>query len=131
MQTFMVLVQKAEEYGLIPESELVVEHEHAGCSLTKESGKKLIPLYHRMSSDSLLQRMKHGGTQNANECLNSVIWPRCRKTVFLGKNRVEAAASMAISIFNEGASAMLSVMDRLWLETTEVTINAIKSVDKL
>lgn len=28
-------------------------------------------LYHRMSSDSLLQRMQHWGTQNANECLNS------------------------------------------------------------
>ncbi|XP_058643478.1 uncharacterized protein LOC131547150 [Onychostoma macrolepis] len=119
--------RKAEENGVTPES----HNEHAGCSLTKEVGKKLIPLYHRMSSDSLLQRMQHGGTQNANECLNSVIWSRCPKTVFVGKNRMEAAASMAISTFNEGASAILSVMDRLWLETTEVTVSAIKSADKL
>ncbi len=38
---------------------------------------------------------------------------------------------MAISTFNEGASSMLSVMDRLWFETTEVTVSAIKSADKL
>ncbi len=74
--------RKAEENGVTPES----HNEHAGCSLTKEVGKKLIPLYHRMSSDSLLQIMQHGGTQNANECLNSVIWSRCPKTVFVGKN---------------------------------------------
>lgn len=118
--------RKAEEHGVTPES----HNEHAG-SLTKEVGKKLIPLYHRMSSDSLLQRMQPGGTQNANECLNSVIWSRCTKTVFVGKKRVEAAASLVISTFNKGASAMLSVMDRLWLETTEVTVSAIKSADKL
>lgn len=103
--------------------------QHTGTYLTREVGKKLLPIYHRMSSDSLLQRMQHGGTQNANECLNSVIWSRCPKTVFVGKSRVEAAASMAIATFNEGASAMLAVMERLWLETTVVTINAVGDED--
>lgn len=84
-----------------------------------------------MSSDSLLQRMQHGGTQNANECLNSVLWARCPKTVFVGKHRVEAAASMAISSFNEGASAMLKVMENLWLESTLITVNAIEQADLL
>lgn len=31
---------------------------------------------------------------------------------------------MAILTFNKGASAMLSVMDRLWLETIVVTVSA-------
>ena len=84
-----------------------------------------------MSSDSLLQCMQHGGTQNANECLNSVIWARCPKTVFVGKNRVEAAASMAISTFNEGASAILTVMERLWLQTTVVTVDLMRETDML
>jgi hypothetical protein len=73
--------------------------------------------------------MQHGGTQNANECLNLVIWARCPKTVFVGKTRVEAAASMAISTFNEGASAMLAVMEKLWLQSTVVTVNRMKVDD--
>ena len=99
--------------------------------MSKDVGQKLLPVYHRMSSDSLLQRMQHGGTQNANECLNSVMWARCPKTVFVGRSRVEAAASMAISTFNEGASAMLAVIGKLWLESTVVTITTIKETDML
>ncbi|KAI4814436.1 hypothetical protein KUCAC02_003632, partial [Chaenocephalus aceratus] len=108
---------KAEDNGETPGSHKL----HAANFLKREVGQKLIPVYHRMSSDSLLQRMQHGGTQNANECLNSVIWARCPKTVFVGKSRVEEAASMAISTFNEGASAMLAVMEKLWLQSTAVT----------
>ncbi|CAL8239935.1 unnamed protein product [Gadus morhua 'NCC'] len=47
------------------------------------------------------------------------------------ENRVEAAASMAISSFNEGASAMLNVMANLWLESTLITVNTIKQADLL
>ena len=57
---------------------------------------------------------------------NSVIWARCPKTVFVGKSRVEAAASMAISTFNEGASAMLAVMEKLRLQSTAVTVSAMR-----
>ncbi|KAK7881448.1 hypothetical protein WMY93_029857 [Mugilogobius chulae] len=117
--------RQAEESGLPPES-----HKHHNKNfLAHEVGKKLIPIYHRMSSDSLLKRMQHGGTQNANECLNSVIWSRCPKTVFVGKGRVEAAASMAIATFNEGATAMLSVMEKLWLQTTAITIDTCEEAD--
>jgi hypothetical protein len=119
--------RRAEENGETPESHST----HAGNFLSKDVGQKLLPVYHRMSSDSLLQRMQHGGTQNANECLTSVIWARCPKTVFVGRSRVEAAASMAISTFNEGASAMLAVMEKLWLESTVVTITTIKETDML
>ena len=37
---------------------------------------------------------------------------------------------MAISTFNEGASAMLSVMERLWLQSTVVTGNAMRETDR-
>ena len=36
---------------------------------------------------------------------------------------------MAISSFNEGASAMLYVMANLWLESTLITVNTIKQAD--
>lgn len=117
--------RRAEESSRTPES----HKGHSANFLSKEVGQQLIPVYHRMSSDSLLQRMQHGGTQNANECLNSVIWARCPKTVFVGRSRVAAAASMAIATFNEGASAMLSVMERLWLESTVITLSEMSASD--
>ena len=61
-------------------------------------------------------------TQNANECLNSVIWSRCPKTVFMGKSRIDGAASMAIATFNEGATAITNVMNKLWLDSTLVPL---------
>ena len=119
--------RKAEEKGETPDSHKL----HARNFLAKHIGEKLLPVYHRMTSDNLITRMQHGGTQNANECLNSVIWSRCPKTVFVGKSRVDAAASMAICTFNEGASAMVSVMDKLWLQRTYVTVSAMRQTDKV
>lgn len=119
--------RKVKESGQAPES----HKHHSKNFLSREVGKKLIPVYHRMSSDSLLQRMQLGGTQNANICLNSVIWSRCPKTVFVGKNRVQAVASMAISTFNEGASTMLAVMEKLWLQTTVITVNSCNKTDMI
>ena len=119
--------RRAEEEGKTPDS-----HKHHSANfLARDVGQKLIPVYHRMSSDSLLKRMQHGGTQNANECLNSVIWSRCPKTVFVGKRKLEAAASMAISTFNEGASCMLNVMEKLWLQSTNVTVSAMRETDRV
>ena len=45
--------------------------------------------------------------------------------LFCGESKLEAAASMAISTFNEGASAMLSVME-LWLQSTVVMVNSMR-----
>lgn len=38
---------------------------------------------------------------------------------------------MAISSFNEGASAILNVMANLWLESTTITLNTIREADML
>ncbi|KAJ8389230.1 hypothetical protein AAFF_G00122500 [Aldrovandia affinis] len=119
--------RKAEDNGEEPDS----HSQHPQNFLSKEVGRKLLPVYHRMTSDALLQRMQHGGTQNTNECLNSVIWARCPKTVFVGKSRIEAAAGMAVATFNEGAHAMLGVMEKLWLGSTMVTLENMRGVDLL
>ena len=52
------------------------------------------------------------------------------RDVFVGKSRVKAATSMVIS-FNEGASAILTVMERLWLQTTVVTADVMRETDML
>ena len=38
---------------------------------------------------------------------------------------------MAISTFNEGASAILTVMERFWLQTTVVTVDVMRQTDML
>ena len=57
--------------------------------LKHEVADQLFPVYQRMADPSLLKRLAKGKTQNANECLHSVIWSKCPKTVFVGKQRVE------------------------------------------
>lgn len=78
-----------------------------------ELAKKMVPVYKRMSDQSLLTRMVHGCTQNTNECLNSQIWRRCPKTVFMGKRRMDGAVANAVGVFNEGATELVQLMNKL------------------
>ena len=71
------------------------------------------PVYERMTDPALLTRVQHGNTSNANESLNSTIWLRCPKTVFVGLDRVKAAVASAISHFNQGTSHVSQVMAHL------------------
>ena len=82
-------------------------------------------MYHRMSSDSLLQRICSMETLKMQKSAST---PSYGRGVFVGKSRVEATASMAISTFNEGASAILTVMERLWLQTTVVTVGVMREI---
>ena len=97
--------------------------------ISLDVAKMMVPVYKRMTDESLLVRMVHGGTQNANECLNSQIWLRCPKTVFMGKRRVAGAVARAVSTFNEGTSAMVSVMNSMWVDVSSTTLNQLKAID--
>eukprot|EP00745_Piridium_sociabile_P005746 TRINITY_DN136277_c0_g3_i1.p1 TRINITY_DN136277_c0_g3~~TRINITY_DN136277_c0_g3_i1.p1 ORF type:complete len:129 (+),score=27.05 TRINITY_DN136277_c0_g3_i1:101-487(+) len=66
-----------------------------------------------MSDLTLLNRIKHGRTQNANECLNGQIWARCPKTVHVGASRINAAVASAVSHFNQGSGHLSQVMRQL------------------
>ena len=68
-----------------------------------------------------MKRLAHGGTQNSNTCLSSKIWNRCPKTSFIGANRVLGGVTGAVSIFNEGAFEVLSVMNRLKQDVAQTT----------
>ena len=50
----------------------------------------------------MLDRCVNCNTQNANESLHSVIWNKCPKEKFAGKDRIKSAAAVAISEFNFG-----------------------------
>ena len=70
---------------------------------------------------NMLKRMQKGKTQNANECLHSVNWSRCSKTVFVGHRRLSGAVAMAVGAFNAGASHTSAVMELLAIEQSEIT----------
>lgn len=47
------------------------------------------PIFLSLSGGKLLERCLHGKTQNSKKSLNSMIWKRCPKDVFVGKESVE------------------------------------------
>ena len=119
--------QKALAAGADPPSH--VDHP-ASTHLAKDVSMKLIPVYRRMSDDALLNRMRHGRTQNANESFNNLIWLTVPKTLFFGKMRIDAAVARAVLRFNDGALAVASVMNKLNIEFTEVSLKCAMESNK-
>ena len=90
-------------------------------SLANEVAQEMVPIYKRMSEPNLLKRLARGKTQNTNECLHSVIWSRCPKTVFIGARKLNGAVASAVASYNEGARHLTEVMSSLDVEGNEVT----------
>ena len=87
--------------------------------MSGDVAKAVKPIYDRMSDLNLLNRVLHGRTQNANECLNGQIWARCPKTVHVGASRINAAVASAVSHFNQGCSHLFHVMKKLGVTPAE------------
>ena len=47
-------------------------------------------------------------TQSSDESVHSVIWPKCLKTDFVRKLRIEAGAALAVSEFNHDSDKTVS-----------------------
>ena len=73
-------------------------------TLPTEIGKKLVPIFNRLSEVGLLKRCARGSTQNANESMHSILWKFCTKNTFCGKKTIETGVALAISQFSMGAS---------------------------
>ena len=58
-------------------------------------------------------RCLHGKTQNNSEALNSLIWKRVPKDVFVGRETVEMGVSSAVIHFNDGVNGMVHVFNIL------------------
>ena len=50
-------------------------------------------------------------TQNNNEDLNSIIWSRVPKSIFVSKPIIEMGTYSAILHFNDGSNGILQVFD--------------------
>ncbi|GFV12997.1 uncharacterized protein TNCV_3175321 [Trichonephila clavipes] len=47
--------------------------------LSPQVVEKIMPVYQRLASDTILERCVAGKTQNSNESLHSCIWRKCPK----------------------------------------------------
>lgn len=103
-----MLFQKAKARNLQPESHIVGLSTPLNRALLEN---RLLSVYDRLTSD----RCERKGTQNANECLHSVVWAACSKVFFYSKDRVEYTHSLlrSISEFNFGP-ALNSIIDVMY-----------------
>ena len=71
------------------------------------------PFFMDLSNDNLLKKCLHGETQNNSESINSVIWKRCPKDIFVGRTTLEIGVALAVINFNDGISGALKVFKNL------------------
>ena len=76
----------------------------------------LKPIFANLSRDELLRKCLHGQTQNQNESFHRVIWDRVPKSTYVGRDIFETGIYDAVSHFNDGARATISVLQQLGLE---------------
>lgn len=62
----------------------------------------LEPVFARLSDQALLERCADGKTQNASECLHSLIWTQASKNQHASLLSVTRAVAEAVSVFNQG-----------------------------
>ncbi|KAH9364082.1 hypothetical protein HPB48_012980 [Haemaphysalis longicornis] len=62
----------------------------------------LEPIFDRLSDEALLERCADGKTQNASECLHSVIWTQASKNQHASLLSITRAVAEAVSVFNRG-----------------------------
>lgn len=72
--------------------------------------------YKDLGSDELLSKCLHGKTQNANESINNVIWTRCPKRIYVGRQVLEMGVSSAVINFNEGFKGLRGVFEKVFID---------------
>ncbi|KAJ4431893.1 hypothetical protein ANN_20499, partial [Periplaneta americana] len=84
---------------------------------------KMMPVYQRLASNTLLERCLKCLTQNANESLHSIIWRHCPKNSFGSKRRVDLAVDLAVCKFNAGCTkTVLSLQEAAGLPAGDKTV---------
>ena len=69
--------------------------------------------------NNLFKKCLHGQTQNNNESLNSVIWKRCPKDVFVGRSTLEMGVASAVISFNDVQKGVLKAIENLSMNPSE------------
>lgn len=110
---------------------LGVEYTHTKPPIPEAIVHLLKPIYARLGSPALLQKCLQGYTQNANESLHSTVWKLCPKELFLGRESVDIACSIAVSRFNDGACSLLSLSKRMDITSSSFCRHLLRKRDRL
>lgn len=105
------------------------DYEHKP-ALSSDVLKAITPIYEELSNENLLTRCVGGYTQNSNESLNAMIWSLAPKQTFSGAKTVDIASYCAASIFNEGYSSILKMMDVMNIKIGPNAFNLCNTVDE-
>ena len=89
------------------------------------------PVFETLTSETLLQKCEHGGTQNTNESVHNVIWARCPKTSFVGRSRLCLAVDDATIVYNEGERGRLPIFTELGMTVGHYTRKCFQDTDSV
>ena len=93
--------------------------------------KSLIePIFRDLSTNELLNKCLHGQTQNANEAFNAVLWQKCPKEIFVGRDTLEIASYSAIINYNEGFYKIKDVFAQLGIPVNKYFLHEAIAKDK-
>ena len=86
------------------------------------------PVFETLAAESLLDKCRHGGTQNTNESFHHLIWERSPKTTFCGRARIELAVADATIVYNEG-ELRRDILVELGIAAGYYTMQSFKELD--
>ncbi len=89
-------------------------------TLPPEIGKKLVPIFKRLSDEELLKRCSRSMTQNANESLHNLIWRLCPKVTFVGRRTFKTAVLSAMWQFSMGSTFRVALCRTLKIVPGEI-----------
>ncbi|KAK6968219.1 hypothetical protein BgiMline_028081 [Biomphalaria glabrata] len=88
------------------------------------------PIFEKLTSDVLLQKCLHGGTQNANESFHNLISKRCLENQFVGRKRLEIAVLDATIVYNDGELGRRQILTLLGLQLGYYAETSFRAADK-
>ena len=85
-------------------------------TLPVDIGKKLVPIFQRLSNPKLLNRCSRSMTQNANEAPHSILWKIVPKSTYVGRKTMQTAMAFAVCRYAMGASYQSLICKAMQLE---------------
>ncbi|XP_049815206.1 uncharacterized protein LOC126262553 [Schistocerca nitens] len=105
----------------------VYTHKH---SLPHAIMEVIKPIFGDLAAPELLKKCIHGKTQNLNESVNSVIWSRIPKTVFVGIETLHFGVYDAVTTFNDGNIVRCKVFRNMGMKIGSNMVRAMLALDK-
>ena len=91
--------------------------------------EELKPIFHRLSADALLDRCLLGLTQNQNESINGILWSKCPKRKFCGRQKLLLAVGETVCEFNTGAASLEEILNESKIKSTSNSLIILRDMD--